>query len=205
MSEESSESSQEALKSPMQVVPYVPADLAEPADIVAAIRARRGGHLINLDRMLLHSTPYARGWNAFLGEVRRNLSVSPKLREIAMCGVAVLNGAEYEFFHHAPELLAAGGTQAQVDALRMIGSANADFSMFDETERNAIALTIHMTRDIEVPQGVMQSLQEALGNTKLVELVGVVAAYNMVSRFLIAMGVTPEAHPPVPVPTSQGR
>ena len=36
------------------------------------------------------------------------LSLSPRLRELAMCGVAVLNGAEYEFHHHAPEFVKAG-------------------------------------------------------------------------------------------------
>jgi len=41
-------------------------------------------------------------------------------------------------------------------------------------------------------------LQKQLGNTKVVELVGVIAAYNMVSRFLIALGVGPEEHPPTP-------
>jgi alkylhydroperoxidase family enzyme len=179
-------------------IPYVPADLAEPADLVGGIRARRGGHLINLDRMLLNSVPYARGWNAFLGEVRRNLSLSPKLREIAMCGVAVLNGAEYEFFHHAPELIAAGGTQEQVDALRRIDDLAADLSMFSQVEQDAILLTVQMTRDIQVSEHLMQRLHEALGSTQVVELVGTVAAYNMVSRFLIALGVQPEDHPPVP-------
>ena len=99
------------------MIPYVPADLQEPAELVNAIRARRGGEFINLDRMLLHSIPYARGWNIFMGAVRRDLSLPATLREIAMCGVAVLNGAEYEFIHHAPELLAAGGTEAQVKQL----------------------------------------------------------------------------------------
>ena len=179
-------------------IPYVPADLAEPADLVGAIRARRGGHLINLDRMLLNSVPYARGWNAFLGEVRRNLLLSPKLREIAMCGVAVLNGADYEFFHHAPELIAAGGTQEQVDALRRIDDLAADLSMFSQVEQDAILLTVQMTRDIQVSEHLMQRLHEALGSTQVVELVGTVAAYNMVSRFLIALGVQPEEHPPVP-------
>ena len=179
-------------------IPYVPADIAEPADLVGAIRARRGGHLINLDRMLLNSVPYARGWNAFLGEVRRNLLLSPKLREIAMCGVAVLNGADYEFFHHAPELIAAGGTQEQVDALRRIDDLAADLSMFSQVEQDAILLTVQMTRDIQVSEHLMQRLHEALGSTQVVELVGTVAAYNMVSRFLIALGVQPEDHPPVP-------
>lgn len=183
---------------PLPIIPYLAHDLSDPADVVGAIRKRRGGHLINLDRMLLHSIPYARGWNAFLGEVRRNLSVSAKHREIAMCGVAVLNGAEYEFFHHAPELLAAGGTQAQVDALRDIGHEAADFSMFDSTEQQVIRLTIQMTRQIQVAPEVLSELQRQLGNTKVVELVGVIAAYNMVSRFLIALGVSPEEHPPTP-------
>lgn len=180
-----------------QVVPYLPTDLAEPAELVNAIRARRGGSLINLDRMLLHSIPFARGWNAFLMEVRRNLSLDARLREIAMCVVAMLNRAEYEFFHHAPELLAAGGTQAQVDALRHAGDSGADFSMFGATERDAIGLAIDMTREIDVNPERMGRLQKGIGNTALVELVGVIATYNMVSRFLVALGVTPEDHPPV--------
>ncbi|MEN9771386.1 MAG: hypothetical protein RJA58_29 [Pseudomonadota bacterium] len=192
-------------KKPIPAVPYVPADLAEPADLVGAIRARRGGHLINLDRMLLNSVPYARGWNAFLGEVRRNLSLSAKLREIAMCGVAVLNGAEYEFFHHAPELIAAGGTQEQVDALRTIDDIAADLSMFSPVERDAILLTIQMTRDIQVSEHLMKRLNDALGSTQVVELVGTIAAYNMVSRFLIALGVEPEDHPPVPQTQRESR
>ncbi len=182
--------------SPQPLIPYLPFDLAEPAELVAAIRARRGGHLINLDRMLLHSVPFARGWNSFLGEVRQNLSLSPKLREIAMCGVAVINGAEYEFFHHAPELIAAGGSEAQVQALRHVGQPHADFSMFNAVERDAIALTVQMTKDISVDSQLMARLQAAIGNTPVVELVGVIAAYNMVSRFLVALGVAPEDHSP---------
>jgi len=47
----------------MPHVPYLPADLAEPKDIVDSVRARRGGHLTHLDRMLLHSPQLAAGWN----------------------------------------------------------------------------------------------------------------------------------------------
>lgn len=174
------------------VIPYVSADLQEPADVVGAIRARRGGEFINLDRMLLHSIPFARGWNTFMGAVRRDLALPATLREIAMCGVAVLNRAEYEFIHHAPELIAAGGTDQQVSQLRSIGEADADLSAFSPLEQDVILLTRHMTRDIEVPQALTLRLHQALGSTQLVELVGVIAAYNMVSRFLMALGVTPE-------------
>ena len=42
-----------------RLIPYQPMDLAEPAALVAAIRERRGGQFMNLDRMLLHSVPIA--------------------------------------------------------------------------------------------------------------------------------------------------
>ncbi|MEI7530874.1 MAG: carboxymuconolactone decarboxylase family protein [Betaproteobacteria bacterium] len=177
-----------------QIIPYQPHDIAEPKEVVDAVRLRRGGTLLNLDRMLLHSIPFTRGWNAFIKEVRENLTLSPKYREIGMCGVAILNHAEYEFFHHAPELLKAGGTQAQVDELRKIGTSAMDLSKFDAIEQDIVLLTLHMTRDIEVPTDIMSRLQKSLGNVHIVEIVGVIAAYNMVSRFLIATGIQPENH-----------
>jgi alkylhydroperoxidase family enzyme len=177
-------------------IPYIPIDLAEPADLVAAIRKRRGGHFINLDRMLLHSIPIAEGWNHFVGEIRNNLALDPKLRELAMCGVAVLNGAEYEFFHHAPPFRKAGGTEEQVEALRLLGTTQFPKACFSQVECDAAELTLQMTRNIQVDDQLMVRLRDALGNTCSVELVTVIAAYNMVSRFLIALKVGPEDHPP---------
>jgi alkylhydroperoxidase family enzyme len=175
-----------------RLIPYQPLDLQDPADLVSAIRKRRGGDLINLDRMLLHSTPFARGWNQFLGEVRNNLALDPKLRELAMCGVAVINRAEYEFLHHAPVFVKEGGTQEQVKAMRDIGSSPMPKGLFSELEEDAIELTVQMTRSIDVDPVLMARLQKALGNSQLVELVGVIATYNMVSRFLVALKVTPD-------------
>jgi alkylhydroperoxidase family enzyme len=179
-----------------RLIPYQAMDLAEPAELVAAIRKRRGGQFINLDRMLLHSVPIAQGWNHFIGEIRNNLSLDPKLRELAMCGVAVLNGAEYEFFHHAPPFKKAGGTEDQVQALRLIGQASFPRNLFTQVESDAADLTFQMTRNIKVDSDLMKRLQKELGNTDTVELVTVIAAYNMVSRFLIALDVNPEDHPP---------
>jgi alkylhydroperoxidase family enzyme len=177
----------------MARIPYQPLDLTEPADIVDAVRARRGGTLLNLDRMLLHSPSFAKGWNAFLREVRTGLALSPKLRELAMCVVAVLNGAEYEFHHHAPEFMNAGGSDAQVRALRFPEIAATDAALFDATERAALRLTIEMTRNVQVSDATFDAVREALHDERAVtELVGVIATYNMVSRFLVALGVEPE-------------
>lgn len=177
-----------------QIIPYLPIDLIEPKEIVDAVRARRGGTLLNLDRMLLNSPVLARGWNAHLKEIRENLSIHPKYKEIGMCGVAILNRAEYEFIHHAPELLKAGGTQAQVEELRKLGTDAFNTSLFAPLEQDVIALTFHMTRHVEVPMEIMERLKKTIGNQQTVEMVAVIATYNMVSRFLIATGVTPENH-----------
>lgn len=178
----------------MPRIPYVPIDLAEPREIVEAVRARRGGKLSHLDRLLLHSPQLAAGWNTFLGAVRTRLSLSSRLRELAMCSVAVLNGAEYEFFHHAPEFLKAGGSQAQVDAIRDVEAAARNVKLFDDAERAALSLSLEMTRAVAVTNDTFARTVKALGNTQsVIELIAVIATYNMVSRFLVALDVQPES------------
>ena len=177
----------------MARIPYTPADISEPAAVVNAIRERRGGGLFNLDRMLLHSPPFAIGWNAFLGNVRKELDVSPKLCELAICVVAVINNAEYEYTHHLPGFIAAGGNDEQVAALPSLAAPDADISMFDSSERAVIALTREMTVNTTVSDETFAAVNAMLPDPQhIVEIVGVIAAYNMVSRFLVTLGVEPE-------------
>lgn len=178
----------------MPRIPYLPEDLATPAELVDRIRRRRGGRLLELDRLLLYSPAFAEGWNHMLGNVRTRLAVPIRLRELAMCVVAVLNGAEYEFAHHAPIFRESGGSAAQVDALRDPARALASTELFDATERATIALAIEMTRDVRVSDASFDALRNLLPDAQIVELVGTVAAYNMVSRFLVAFQIEPGEH-----------
>ena len=164
-----------------------------PADLVAAIRARRAnGQLLNLDRMLLHSPPIARGWNTYMGSIRRELNVPPVLRELAICAVARLNRADYEWIQHAPEFLAAGGKPSQLDALNAIEHAHLDAVAFDRVELAVLKLTREMTQNIDVGKTTLDEIRALLPNDQVVEIVGTIAAYNMVSRFLVALGIGPE-------------
>src|SRR5580692_10028604 len=163
----------------------VPPDCAEPAPLIGAIRARRGGKLLNLDRTLLLSAPLASAWNDYLGAIRSGLSVDAKLREIAICGVAILNGAEYEFQQHEPEFRRAGGTALAAQRLREFATAVAYPEIFSAAERAVIALTTQMTTSIDVDDDTWQQFKTALPDPQTqVEIVGVIATYNMVSRFL---------------------
>lgn len=126
----------------------------------------------------------------FLGKVRADLSVSSKLTELAICYVAVLNDASYELEQHAPIYIAAGGTDQQIAALQR---DSIDHTLFDPLEVGVLELTRQMTREINVAGETIESLRELLGSEqKVVEIIGVVAAYNMVSRFLVATEITTE-------------
>lgn len=177
----------------MARIPYLPIDLKEPQVLVEAIRNRRGGELSELDRLLLHSPALAEGWNFYLGQVRTRLSITPKLRELAMCVVAVINRAEYEYAGHLPLFLEHGGTPEQGQALRNVEAAIDNHKLFDVLERSVIRLTVEMTRDVQVRPATFERAQEALGGSAqaITEMVGVIATYNMVSRFLVAL----ELHP----------
>jgi alkylhydroperoxidase family enzyme len=128
-----------------------------------------------------------------MGAVRTGLSLDPKLRELAICAVAVLNRADYELVQHAPEWLQVGGTQSQLDRLADVDAAAQDETLFDAAERATLALTIAMTRNVQVSDTCFAQLQSVLPTPQSqVELAGVIAAYNMVSRFLEALQVAPE-------------
>lgn len=56
-----------------------------------------------------------------------------------------------------------------------------------------IALTREMSIDAEASDATFAVIKEVLPKPQhVVEIVGVIAAYNMVSRFLVALGVEPE-------------
>ena len=183
----------------MRIPDWTPEAKPQPAELVDAILARRGGQLINLDKALLWSEPLARGWNTYLKAVRTELPTSRKLRELGICTVALLTGARYEYHHHTPDFLAAGGTQAELDALDRVVAADARRSAADaalgEIEQLVIRYAAQMTRDVHVEDALFDALKTHFDTTQLVELTAAIATYNMVARFLVALGVRPEAQP----------
>ena len=180
----------------MRIPDWTPEAKPQPAELVDAILARRGGQLINLDKALLWSEPLARGWNPYLKAVRTELPTSRKLRELGICTVALLTGALYEYHHHAPDFMAAGGTQAELDALDRVVAGDARRSAADaalgEIEQLVIRYAAQMTRDVQVEDALFDALKTHFDTTQLVELTAAIATYNMVARFLVALGVSPE-------------
>ena len=178
----------------MRIPDWTPDRKPQPQDLVQAILARRGGELLNLDRALLWSEPLARGWNTYLKNVRTGLGASRQLRELGICTVALLTGAHYEYHHHAPDFLAAGGTQAELDALQAFVKAPQGAmppGLAGDAEL-VVRYAAQMTRDVKVDDALFARMKERFDTTELVEITAAIATYNMVARFLVALGVTPE-------------
>lgn len=152
-------------------------------DIAERIRARRGGALRPLDRMLLHSPQLADGWNSLLGAVRGRLQLPADIRELVVLRIAVLNRAPYEWTAHEPEARRAGLGDAELTELRR------EKPELDARRTRVIAYTDAMTRDVHVPDALFDALRGDFTDAELVELTATVAAYNMVSRFLVALDV----------------
>ena len=143
------------------------------------------GRISLLYRVLLNSAPIAAGWEKLLTAVRNRTSVPADLRELVILRVAVLNRASFEFDAHVPHAQRAGISDAKIEATRQ----SEPSAIFSDDERLALELADAMTRDIEVPEPLMDRVRSRFDPRGVVELVATVAAYNMVSRFLVALNV----------------
>jgi len=162
-------------------------DAMDDGEVAGRIRSRRGGELTPLDRMLLHSPPVADGWNALLGAIRTQSTLPADIRELVILRIAVLNGAEYEWQAHEPHGRAAGLTDDDLAAAR--GPASVDGLC--AARAAVLAFTDALTREVDVPGPVFAAVQAHFDTRELVELTATVAAYNMVSRFLVGLDVQP--------------
>lgn len=178
----------------------------EEQDILKSVQARRGERgLIPLDLALLHSPPVAGGWNALLGAVRTKTTLTADVREIAICRVALVNEAWFEWDAHLPILAQAFEKEGNVaERLEKIEEKHPhDKGPLSDAQWAALRYADEMTRHVKVHSTTLHALKEVGMNDKeIVELTATVASYNMVSRFLVALDVG-EKNDKGPAPTLQ--
>lgn len=172
------------------------------------LSARRSPNpLLQLDLALLHSPPVATGWSSFLGSIRTQTSIPADVRELCICRVAVLNGADYEWEHHVPILREAGVGERAVEEVKgrkawrgWIGEdaevvaeeediSHDDHGGLSEEQRAVLAYTDAMTIGVKVSDEIFGELKKRFSERDVVEITATVAGYNCVSRFLVALDV----------------
>ncbi|KAJ4374730.1 hypothetical protein N0V83_001806 [Neocucurbitaria cava] len=179
-------------------VPYAPSEPPneEARPVYERIAERRKPRpLIPLDLALLHNPAMADGWSSFIGAIRTKTSVPEGLKELAISRVAVLNSAVHEWDIHAAIAVKAGISRDAMQAafdLPVTKKATVQkegVQGLTGEEYAVLCYTDQMTIGVAVEDDVAGKVKEFLSDKQVVELTATVAAYNCVSRFLVALDV----------------
>ncbi|KAH8124970.1 AhpD-like protein [Trichoderma asperelloides] len=155
-------------------VPNPPVDLdAAGRAVLSEILARRGGSgLISLDRALLHSPIIAGGWHSFFGAIYSGSILLHDLLELAVCRVALLNRAWYQYDGHVRALARCEGFDSA--KLKIVETLQpSDRGPLSLQQWAVLRYADAMTKDIAVHDTLTLTI----------------AAYNGVSRFLVALDI----------------
>jgi 4-carboxymuconolactone decarboxylase len=112
---------------------------------------------------------------------RFNSSLPPRLSELAICITGSFWKANYEWFAHAPLAIKAGIEPAAIEAIR---TAHADV----QQERRAGDLRFRQRagEDQRVSNATFERAKKELGETSVIDLVGIIGYYSLVSVTLNA-------------------
>ncbi len=161
-------------------------DLAESdRDIFDRIEKERG-QVHNIFRMMAYAPNLLRKYIEWSSELRFNTKLDPKLRELAIMTVGRLTDAKYEFTHHWNVARKLGIPREKLEQL-------ADYEtspLYDDRERAVIRYAAEATRKVKVKDRTFNTVRDLLDDNRiLMELVLLVAGYNLVVRLLVPMQV----------------
>ena len=172
----------------MSRLPMLPLEPDDPAlaEMFAEVRAR-GWHVPNLYRVLGHSPRMLRAWLDFAWPLRLHAQTGRRIRELLILRGAQVSGTRYEWAHHVPMALAAGVTQALIDAL---DDGWESCALFSEPEKAVLRLADEVTRGPGASAECITALgQQGYSDAEITELTLTASFYVCVSRFLRSMDV----------------
>ena len=134
---------------------------------------------LNLYRMLPRAGILAEPFLMMGGAIRNDLSLDPKIRELAIVRTGILTDAAYEVHHHRHIALA-------------VGVKEDDLAAVEDGKLDSLDLRTKATMDyvdalclrVRAPEDVFKEAGRALGMDELAQLTMVVGFYLMAARFL---------------------
>lgn len=123
---------------------------------------------------------------------RYETSLAPRLSELAILTMARHWGAEFEWYAHASEALKAGLSPEVIEAVR----TGAAPPYADEIERVVHGVAQSILNDKGLSDAAYAEAEAVLGTDGLVDLVGVLGYYTLISMTLNVFRVSPPADAP---------
>jgi 4-carboxymuconolactone decarboxylase len=160
----------------MTRIPFPDLDKASPE--VQVMLSRLPGR-VGIFEMMAHAEtvlkPLMKLGGTFLGK----LELDPLMRELVILHAVNIEGGEYEWVQHVPVVLALGGTQAQVDALR---AGDDQAACFSDAQKAALRLTREVVANVRASEATLEAARQYLSNREIVELILVAGFYIMLAR-----------------------
>ncbi len=164
--------------------------------LISRIRGGRGGRLLNIYKMLLHSPALAEKWLDQVSAVRWQTDLDGKIRELVIIRIGLINRVEYVIKAHVPAFAVREGLTVEQCAALSDWQASA---LFDDQQRAALAYADAMTQQVQVPGEVFATLKDFYTEKQIVELTVLIGTYNMHTRVLQALEIDAET-PAAPAP-----
>jgi 4-carboxymuconolactone decarboxylase len=158
---------------------------AEQHGVFAATVAGKRGRMTPPVEMWLHSPGLAAHAQALGAFIRYDTALPPAVSEMAILITGRHWDAKFEWFAHRSIAMAAGLDPAIIDAIR-----DRRVPEFHDAGMRAVydyATTLHRTR--QVPQALHDAMVAAWGERGVVDLVGLLGYYTLVSMTLNAFEV----------------
>ena len=137
----------------------------------------------------LHAPEFGHLAQALGGHCRYNTALPPRLSEFAILCTARLWRAQYEWFAHAPMAEKAGVKPKTISDLR----AGREPKSAPKDERAIFAFVRELYKTNRVSDHAYKRVHGLLGDTGMVELVGILGYYVMISMTLNVFRMMPPA------------
>ena len=143
--------------------------------------------VLNVFKTVAHNPRLLRAWMR-MGTVLLapgGITLSPRLREIAILRIAQRCGSEYEFAHHIPIAEAVGVSEEEISSLQDFDES----PLFSELDRAAIRYTDALAAMTPDAPDLARELKRWLSDRELVELSFCIGHWGMVARVLVPLEV----------------
>lgn len=143
--------------------------------------------VLNVFKTVAHNPRLLRAWMR-MGTVLLapgGITLSPRLREIAILRIAQQCGSEYEFAHHIPIAKAVGLSEEEISSLQDFDES----PLFSELDRALIRYTDALASMSSDAPDLARQMKRWLSDRELVELSFCIGHWGMVARVLVPLEV----------------
>ena len=152
------------------------------------------GVVPNFIKTLAHSGNFLEALATLYSSLMGETSLSEKLRQLVILKTCKLQRCEYTVTHHTELAKQAGWSEEQIEALEDYSSS--DLLSYYEKEVLQLAEQVSLAPD-EIQDDFWTQLDNHFTSDQIVELVTLIASFNLLNRFILALKVEPDPHPEI--------